>query len=192
LRGGAYMVCVRPRSGAYGLRHSRRHYLPASFIVAIFLAAAGILGGCTAKLAPDYERAIVDGLTKANEEAMTLFASVSPSAPKGTFSKREASYNSVIGKFEAVRMQVSTRPVPDVNPFITRILNVKQADGGQKQLEIPAAPTSEIVARIALGFTVMRDTDKAQGLPAMLVPGFKREYESLIELALTYEKQLQR
>jgi hypothetical protein len=169
----------------------RRRASPFSIIgCAVFCAV--ILAGCAAKLAPDYEKAIVDSLTSANEGAMTLLASASPSAPKGTFAKREEACNSVIGKFEAVRVQVGTCPAPAVSPAVTRIINIGQSGGDQKQLEIPAAPTSEIIARIVVGLTMMRDTDRGSGLPAMLIPGFKRESEALIEQALTYEKQLQR
>jgi hypothetical protein len=41
------------------------------------IVAVIMLGGCAVKLAPDFDRTIVDGLTQANENAMTLFASVS-------------------------------------------------------------------------------------------------------------------
>jgi hypothetical protein len=124
---------------------------------------------------------------------MTLFASVSAGAPKGTFSKRQAAYDSVIGKFEAVRVQIATRPVPQVNPVVVRLVAPKEGTAeNTPKLEIPAAPTTEVVSKIVRDITFMRDTDKASGIPAMIVIGFKREYEISIEQALVYEKQLER
>jgi hypothetical protein len=72
----------------------RRCDRTASTIVAFVLVA--LLSGCAVKLAPNYDRILVDGLAKANEDAMILFASASSSTP-GTFDKRENVYNGLIG-----------------------------------------------------------------------------------------------
>lgn len=160
-------------------------------IFALFFVALA-MSGCAAKLVPDYEKALVDELTKANQDAMTLFAAVSTGAPKATFPKRESAYNSAIGEFNAISIQLATRPVPQVSPVVVQILTVVQGKADLNGTQLTAPPSIASVQAIVGTLTTMRDTDKAQGLHPMLVDGFRREYEISIEQALAYEKNLER
>jgi len=83
-----------------------------SIAVAVLSAAILLMTGCTVQLAPSYDTTIVDGLTSANEQAMTLFASVSSGTEGSPFSDREKTYNELIGKFGALRVQALARPTP--------------------------------------------------------------------------------
>jgi len=93
----------------------------AALVVVVF--AATLVGSCAVKLALDYDKAIFNGLTKINEDAMTLFASVSSGAPKRTYPNRKAAYDGLIGKLNAVRIQIDARLAPNPPLFITAILS---------------------------------------------------------------------
>ena len=147
------------------------------------LVAVAVLG-CAVRLAPDYDPSIAAGLEKANEQAMTLFASVAGGTSASTFGKREASYNSAIGALEALRISAEARPEPSGG-----LLFRSSADGEIARLE---SPTPGVLAEAAKPLAMMRDTDRARGLTPNLVDGFRGSYVISISQALTYEKALQR
>lgn len=155
-------------------------------------SAVGFVGGCAVKLAPDYDRTIVEGLGKANEEIMTLFASVSAGTEKATFkTEREATYNQIIGKLDALRLQVDARPTP--RPYILQIFGIgKSTDKEPDDIEVLNAPTSDVLKTMAGTLVKMRDTDREKGISSGLVEGFKRSVEISMDQALTYEKALER
>lgn len=167
----------------------RRHRdRAASAIVAFVLVA--LVSGCAVKLAPSYDRGLVDGLTKANEDAMTLFASASSSTP-GTFDKRENVYNGLIGKFDALRLQSQARPTP--RPLLFQVFGIgPDPTKDPKDLALLGAPTPKILQTVIDVLRRMRDTDKKQGLTEDLVQGFKNSYEISMDQVLTYEKALER
>jgi len=151
----------------------------------IFVATASCsLVGCTAHLAPDYDQAIVDGLTKANIQAMTLFASVSSGTTvTSPFSAREQAYNSTIGEFDALRLEILARPVPQPPSFLASPTNA----GGP-----PTAPSANSLKTIVTTLTRMRDRDRSGPMPADVVELFKKNYELSFNQALTYEDALKR
>jgi hypothetical protein len=155
------------------------------------IVVAIVHAGCALRLAPNYDRSIVDGLARANEESMTLFASLVSGAPKDSFTKREPIYDELIGKFDALRLQAQVRPAPQVSaPAALLLGNNPQA---QRQIaEAAAAPTAAILATLIRTMTMMRETDRKQGLQPILVQSFKREFEISMQQALTYEKALER
>jgi hypothetical protein len=182
----------RARDGLAPFKSTRRFTRLGPRVIIFLLVAVGLAGsGCTIRLAPDYDRAIVDGLSTANEEAMTLFASASSGLGARPFSTREASYNSVIGKVEAVRVQVDSRPAP---PSLGSqlMLPTGRANSDDDNAETPASPTGQALAGIAATLTYMRDTDRRGKLEKKNVPGFKNSFEIRMARALTYEKALQR
>ncbi len=148
------------------------------------MVVAAVALGCAIRLAPDYDQSIVAGLEKANEQAMTLFASVAGGTSPSTFGRREAAYNSAIGALEALRVSAEARPDPS-GGFLARA----SAEGEIALLE---SPTPEVLAEAAEPLVVMRATDRARGLSPSLVEGFKTSYITSISQALTYEKALQR
>jgi hypothetical protein len=164
---------------------------PLRRITLLVLVAAAIsnLVGCMAHLAPDYDQAIVDGLTKANEQAMTLFASVSSGTTLASpFSAREAAYNSTIGKFDALRLEVLARPVPQ--PPSSRASPTNGAALGAAGP--PRAPSANSLTTIVKSLTQMRNRDKSGPMPADVVALFKNNYELSFSQALTYEEALKR
>jgi hypothetical protein len=153
-----------------------RSVLPA--LVGLFLTA------CAVQLAPGYDPSLVAGIDSANEEAMSLFASVSSGVSAATFGRREDHYNTVIGKLEALRISAASRPAASGSLFL------RQATAG----EIPTleSPTPDILNDARKPIETMRDTDRSRGLTPNLVEGFKRSFEIRMQQALVYEKALRR
>lgn len=162
-----------------------------TLFIVIFVAVFGT--GCAIKLAPDYDKAIFDGLTKINEDAMTLFASVSSGVTQNTYQKRRANYDALIGKLEAVRIQIDSRLSP-IPPLFAAVILPKSVSTGTSNADASAAPVPTLgsVNTMIRTITSMRDYDSRHGLTPMLVKGFKLRFEPSIEQALVYEKALNR
>ncbi len=162
-----------------------RNLLLASF------ACLLLLTGCTVKLAPDFDRSIVDGLIKTNEQTLVHFAAVSSGVEAATFDRREATYNSLIGKFDALRLQVLSRPTP--RPMVAKWLGIGSSEDSEpNEIEVLKAPTDKILEKVIDTLTRMKSNDRAKGLKEGIVKGFKGSYEISIDQALTYEKALER
>jgi hypothetical protein len=161
--------------------------------IALALLSLAILlsSGCAVQLAPSYDTTIVDGLTSANEQAMTFFASVSSGTEDSPFSDREKTYDELIGKFGALRVQALARPTPQ--PLILDYLGLAPSAATASEPENRLkAPTADILATIIDKLTRMRDKDKSGSLTKELVALFENSYELSITQALAYEKALQR
>jgi hypothetical protein len=154
------------------------------------ILAAVLLGGCAMKLAPDYDKAIFDGLTKANEDAMKLFASV-PTAP---FSKREDGYNSVIGELNAVLVQIKARPMPTPPRFAVSFLSFFGDRNAPQQAGDPLAPpTVGAVNTLIKIMTTARNDDLRGRLANRDALAFVKDaFATQMAQALVYEKALQR
>jgi hypothetical protein len=141
----------------------------ASMMKSVFVIL--LLTGCTLQLAPVYDATIVDNLTKADKDALTLYANVSRGTTRDTVAKRLPDYNSVIGAFDAIRIDVNARanPTPKV-----------------------PVPTASNLKEIIETLTNLRDTDIASGLKSGFVSISKGDYELAIAPALFYEKSLKR
>jgi len=156
-------------------------------VVVVIFAGIG-LGSCAVKLAPEFDQAIFDGLSKANEEAMKLFAS----AGSGPFSKRAKAYDDVIGELNAVQVQVSARgapPPPSVLVEIAGVLGDKKA--GQKLAAIAKPPTSADIDNLIRIMNAAKADDKL-GLLARNLDFYKPAFSLQMAQALAYEKILQR
>jgi hypothetical protein len=160
-------------------------------ILGIVLIATALLAGCALRFAPNYDRSIVDGLGRANEESMTLFASLVSGVAKDSFPKREPIYDELIGRFDALRLQAQVRPAPQVSAAVSLVLG-NDSQSQQRIAEAAAAPTPAILATLIRTITMMRETDRKQGLQPIVVQTFKREFEISMQQALTYEKALER
>jgi hypothetical protein len=171
--------------------------LPARALIAGVLL---LLSGCATQLAPSYSQSIVDGLNTANAQTLTLFATVSTGVPASTYvAQREATYNGLIGQFQAVESQVAARPMPQ--PIIGTGGSTTLADW-QKVLE--NAPTKGSIDTIVSILTKMRDEDAKNGfkpvvtgcksatLDPSLICGFQNAYTQNFDSALTYEMALKR
>jgi hypothetical protein len=150
------------------------------------------LTGCAIQLAPSFDRSIVDGLAAANEQTMTLFASVSAGTRKEAYGPREPAYNGAIGKFDALRIQAEARPVP--RPILHRVFGVgPSVDAEPAEIStLDQAPSIPAIQEIVNTITRMRDQDRSRGLSPNVVAGYKNAYESSIDQAITYEKALER
>jgi hypothetical protein len=174
------------------LRFDLQQGLPLARLVLVFTIALGfIASGCAVKLAPSYDRSIVEGLSTANEQTLILFASVSSGVPSTTFANRETTYNGLIGKFDALRIQAAARPMP--RPLFTQIFaGGPSADTAPKELDVLKAPTPGVLDTVLATLTEMRNTDRSSGLTSTRVMLFKNEFSISMEQALVYGKVLKR
>ena len=186
----------RAKAGGDALRTPNRISRPGArthcgTAIALLSAAILLLAGCSVQLAPSYDSTILDGLTSANEQAMTLFASVSSGTEGSPFSDRETTYNELIGKFGALRLQALARPTPQ--PLVLDYLGLAPSAATASEPENRLkAPTADILATIIDKLTRMRDKDKAGSLTKEFVELFENSYELSITQAIAYEKALQR
>ena len=149
-----------------------------------------ILGGCATTLAPQYDKALADGLTSSNAVAMEFMASVAGGTQKTTFDQRKEKYANIIGRFDALAIQAGARPMPK-NKVVDAISGLLSKKG------IPApddtvAPSATAMTKISTTFAKMRDTDEKQGVTAIEVQAFKNQVTTYMDQALTYESFLQR
>lgn len=163
----------------------------------VIFVAVFVLTSCAVKLAPEYDKSIINGLAKANTETLTLFAGISDGAEKDTFSQREKAYNSIIGQFDALRVQVSARPTP--RSLIAEWFGLGTPDvtteGEIENIGLLKAPTADILQEIVNTLIRMRETDQKGTLSKQKMAGeggFPNSYEISIRQALTYEKALER
>ncbi len=161
-----------------------------SFYLLMIVSMALIIGGCPAQLAPNYDKAIIDGLTSLNTNTMEFFASVSGGTKKADFSKRKVKYDSLIGGFDALAIQARARPVPKskVIDKVNELLDKR----GVAILADDEAPSSTAIAKIAETLEKMKSTDQKQGVTAIEVIAFKNQVAIFMDQALTYESFLER
>ncbi len=160
------------------------------------LLLASAVAACTIQLAPSYDKTIVDGLTAANQQALTFFASVQ-NGTTGDFSKREATYNDLIGKFDALRVQAEARPMP--RSLVSRLLGIGPSENtppGEIE-KLSTAPTIDSLGAIIDTFSKMKSDDEEASKAGKTLDKFrigllKQSYLTSIDQALTYEKALER
>ncbi len=148
------------------------------------------LAACTTQLAPPYDKAIADGLVSVNQQAMTLFASVSSGTGSDSYVQRDNAYNTLIGALDALALQAKSRPIPktSVNEKVKSFLSKR----GVSLPETGDAPSAAALEQISITFSKMRDTDKKQGVTAFEVAAFKGQVVIYLDQALTYENFLAR
>ncbi len=158
------------------------------WISALALGAILMLAGCTIKLAPDYDPSIVDGLTKANQDAHVFFASVAAGSDRTDYPKKEGTYDQLIGEIDALRLDAAARPEPPPPEFLG-LLASKHPNDAPPQLK---SPTPEILGNMAKRLTAMRVHHRDHGLSADDVEDAKLSFDQKMDQALTYEKALKR
>lgn len=161
-----------------------------SLVLALLACIA--LAGCPAQLAPSYDKAVADGLSEASAEAMTLLAAVSGGTSADTFSSREAEYNAVIGKLDALAISAGARPMPQnkVTETINRLLEKRGAHPLEDDGATP--PSAHAVRKVSETLAKMRDTDRKQGVTPFEAEAFKGQVQIYLDQAITYENFLQR
>lgn len=161
--------------------------------VSLALMLSLSLLGCVTQLAPPYDKAVVDGLSSANTEAMTLLAEVSYGTDKATFPRRQDKYNALIGKLEALAVSAGARPMPSNNVTET-ILKMLEKRGALQgfQVDDSTPPSAHATKKIAGSFEKMRDQDMKAGLKPGDVQAFKGQIAIYFDQAITYENFLMR
>jgi hypothetical protein len=160
------------------------------FIISVIILTFLYFSGCAATLAPQYDKAVVEGLTATNTDAMEFFASACKGTIKESFDQRVAKYAYLIGHFDALEIQAKARPVPK-NRVTDKINDVLSKRG----VPIPddsETPSATAMGKISVTFAKMRDTDQKQGLTPFEVEAFKRQVSIYMDQALTYESFLER
>jgi hypothetical protein len=167
---------------------SRRYW------VLSFLATCFLFAGCAVSLAPKFDQDIVDNLSASSTEIFQLIAEVTGGTTKSDYDKREAKYNHVIGKLEALALQINARPVPN-NKIVNKIIG--KANERLKQRGVSTlisandtAPSATAIKNVLANITKMKETDKLQGVTAFEVQAFKGNITLFLDQALTYERFL--
>jgi hypothetical protein len=175
-----------------------RRGVAALFTIIFIVFTNTLVGGCAIKLAPDFDKAIFDGLTKANEDAMKIFASV-PSKPYN--SAREKAYDDVVGELNAVQVQVNARTTPPAPPpLISDVVRAVGSAAAEKKLaELSEPPTSSDIDNLILIMETAKYGDKKNKLLRMSrvhnktrLVVLKNSFSTQMAQALAYEKALQR
>lgn len=156
-----------------------------SAIAVLLLASA-----CVTQLAPDYDQALVDRLNSTNEALMEFFASTSQGVNPSAFGERKPSYDSLIGKLDALIIQARSRPIPENS--VTEKVNAALEKRGVQILDDGDTPSASALQRISETMVKMRNTDQKQGVTAFEVTAFKGQVSIYMDQAMTYENYLQR
>jgi hypothetical protein len=156
----------------------------------ILIALVFMLTGCATTLAPQYDKALVDGLTKTNVEVMEFLASVSDGTQRDTFDQRKEKYAHLVGLFDALEIQAKARPAPS-NKIIDKINDIL-SKRGVPMPEDSETPSATAMEKISGTLVKMRDTDQKQGVTSIEVQAFKNQISIYLDQALTYESFLER
>jgi hypothetical protein len=155
-----------------------------------FLGVLVLVSGCLAQLAPQYDRALFDGITRTNQNLMQFFASVAEGAAPAEFPTREASYNRLIGAVESLALQSRARPMPK-NDSIDKV-NRYLDERGIAPVDNSEAPSADALDQIATQLTKMKSVDRENGLRPGAVALFKNAVVISMDQAMTYESFLDR
>lgn len=161
----------------------------------LFISAVFLLTSCAVRLAPKFDQAIVDNLSNATTDVFQLLATVEGGTSKTDFGKREESYNTLIGKLEALELQINARPMPD-NSAVNKIVEKANSALKKRNTELPAitaintAPSATSLASVIKSLAALKKTDKAEGLTQGFLDTQKNFIGLSLDQALTYERFL--
>ncbi|PMD98498.1 hypothetical protein BWI97_04905 [Siphonobacter sp. BAB-5405] len=159
-------------------------------IVLILGISLGFLTGCTVRLAPQHNQALVAGLVEQNKAVMEFFAFYAWGTKAASFPERLPEYNRLIGNFDALALQADARPVPR-NKIKTKVNEALQKRG-IPVLEEGEIPSATALRKIYETLVKMRNTDQKQGLTLTESQAFKGQVKIYLDQALTYENFLER
>ena len=158
-----------------------------------FLSIVFFFTGCAVSLAPKYEQKIVDDLSGSATEVYQLLSAASAGTSKSDFDKREGDYDKVIGKLEALQLQINARPIPK-NKTVDKIINKTNSSLQKKGSTLisvnDTAPSATALKNIIANLTKMKEVDKLQGVKELEVKVFKGNIDIFFDQALTYERHL--
>lgn len=183
------------RSGVTTARVDRARFLrdeklqriiAAVFTVIFIIVANTLVGGCAIKLAPDFDKAIFDGLTKANEDAMKLFASTSTRP----FSKRAKAYDDVVGELNAVQVQIKARATPSAPSLLLRIPGVSGNKMTQQEISDALVPPTAADVDTLVKIMITAKNEDQKGRLKGRIDFLMEAYAIQMAQALAYEKAL--
>ena len=163
------------------------------FVTLSFLSTLLIATSCAVSLAPRFDQGIIDNLSTTSIEVFQLLSEVSEGTTNTDFDKREEEYNEVIGKLEALALQINARPVPNnktVEKIISKANSSLQRKGSTLISVNETAPSATALKNVTANVTKMKQTDKLQGITATEALAFKNNIELFFDQALTYERFL--
>lgn len=148
------------------------------------------LMSCATTLAPNYDKAIVDGLNTTSAQLMELFAGSASGTNPASFSAREKTYNKLIGKLDAMAIQSRARPIPTNK--VTDKVNAALGMRGVRLIDGSDVPSATAMEKISATLVKMRDTDQKQGVTPFEVKVFRGQVVIYLDQAITYESFLER
>ncbi len=149
------------------------------FFLIIGIAVAG-LAAC--RIVPDYDDEIVQSLNATTEETSKFFAKVAGGTNPADYKKREDTYTTLIGKYDALVLRLEARAYPKPTiPFIASRVPVPEK-----------APSIAPVKKISETLGVMKKLDVTRRTTSAEVARFREIFEIETRSALTYENALKR
>jgi len=165
------------------------------FLMFSGLSILMLLQCCAIHIAPKYDVKIVDSLSESSNNLFTFFSEVSEGTTALDYSVREQKYNALIGKLEALELQIKARPVPSSSKLeklkekVNGALKARNVDAFQFSTD-DNFPSANALKMIVLNIKKLKDVDKLQGVSKTEVQVFKGYVENYLDQALTYEKYL--
>lgn len=150
------------------------------------------LGACAISLVPSYDAALAEDLEAANKHALVLFAKLEGGSPASKFETYSDDYSELIGTFEGLKQRAETRAMPPLAKRLqkTAIFQAFCDSKTNPMACLNASPNS--LGQVLTTLRMLRDTHRTSGVTAVLMTGFKREYDTAIRQALTVENALKR
>jgi hypothetical protein len=159
------------------------------------LALLLLVPACTAQLAPEYDKSIVDGLATANTDMQALFATVDQGVDASTYqAARAAAYNRLIGELRALELSATSRPTPpnDLLATVNQSLKARGQPSLAADPKFTDYPSARAMEDAADTITHMRDADRTAGLHGALIQAFTNQAQIYMAQAMTYENFLKR
>jgi len=165
------------------------------------LLAALLVSGCTVRLAPEHEPAIVDGLKTLSVATSTLLGKMKAGTKKADFEKeRKSFYDEIVGQANGLLLLIDVRPEP--KPAVLRWLGMASADDLTKKSSQDAnlwtdikkldVPTDDQINWLLEEVARMKNADKNSDLPPEAIRAFSKPILRALKNALTYEMALDR
>lgn len=169
----------------------RKKILPTPRLLFVFFSVFVLFTSCAVSLTPKFSQAIVDNISTLSTEVFQLFAEVPDGASKDDFtSGREEQYDALIGRLDALGLQLSTRPMPasKIRDKVIRKVNEGLARRGRTLLNMSdTTPSASALIQIRENIVMMKKADKENGLTKTEVEAFKGTIVLFLDQAVTYE-----
>ena len=155
-------------------------YRAAIRLILIIGLTGAALAAC--RIVPDYDDEIVQSINAATEDTSKFFAKVAGGTNPVDYKKREDTYTTLIGKYDALVLRLEARAYPKPTiPFIASRVPVPEK-----------APSIAPIKKISDTLGVMKKLDMTRRTTPAEVAKFREIFEIETRSALTYENALKR